>query len=60
MPVGFDPETNIDEVIFLPIYLSILTFENEEVPWKVNDLFTSKGETRTSEVMNGLKMLIHS
>ena len=32
IPAGFDPETNMDEVIFLPIYLSILTFENEEVP----------------------------
>jgi hypothetical protein len=60
-PVGLEPDTHKDDVLFKPIYLSISTFEDvNSLPLKVNDLFTSKGETITSEVINDLNTLIHS
>ena len=55
-PVGLEPDTHISSIIFFPIYLSISIFDPvSSLPWKVNDLFTLKGETITSEVINDLK-----
>jgi hypothetical protein len=59
-PVGYEPEIHKDEVTFLPVYLSIFIFELvSSFPLKVNDLFTSKGDTTISEVKNGFSILIH-
>jgi hypothetical protein len=46
--------------MFFPVKISIPDPVIVAVPPKENDLFTLNGETTTSEVVNGLKMLIHS
>jgi hypothetical protein len=54
-PVLSEPDIHKDAVVFIPRNLSICTFEPvSSFPVKVKDLFTLKGDTITSEVINGL------